>query len=458
MGLTRKQMLSVMGAAAAAPLLSGASKPRVIRRDVCVLGGGSAGTYAAVRLGDLGRSVVVVEALDRLGGHTETYHDPATGSTIDIGVVVFEDEPVVRDYFGRFDVGLARIADGGGGGGTTAYVDFRTGRPVDYTPAPPVALPAYFQEISRFGPIDTFFDLPDPVPAELVAPFADFVAKHDFGSVAPLVFNYGQGIGDVLGLPALYAINTFGLGVTRNILNGSFLTTAARDNSLIYERATAKLGEDVLLSTRALRIERSRSGVRVWVTGPGGPQVIEAKKLLVTIPPLVRTLGAVDLDSTERSVFGTFVSGAYYTSVVRLSGLPAGVGLDNVAAGTPYQLPPLPGIYSVAPTAVPGLYNVKYGSPSPLPDAVVRREIRAGIERVARSGTYPVRFEGFAVYKSHTPFELHVGPRDIAGGFYRRLNALQGRNHTYWSGAAWHSHNSTRIWTGLERLLPSIGA
>ncbi|WP_250031434.1 FAD-dependent oxidoreductase [Paractinoplanes maris] len=458
MGLTRKQMLSVMGAAAAAPLLSGASKPRVIKRDVCVLGGGSAGTYAAVRLGELGSSVVVVEANDRLGGHTETYHDPATGGTIDFGVVVFEDEPLVRDYFGKFDVDLVRIAEGGGGGGTTTYVDFRTGRTVDYNQPPPVALPAYFQDISRFGPIDTVIDLPDPVPAELVAPFADYVAKHDFGSVVPFVFNYGQGIGDVLGLPALYAINTFGLGVTRNILNASYLTTAARDNSLIYERATDRLGDDALLSTRALRIERSRSGVRVWVTGPGGPSVIEARKLLITIPPLVRNLGAVDLDNTERAVFGKFVSGAYYTSVVRLSGLPAGVGLDNVAAETPYQLPPLPGLYSVAPTAVPGLYNVKYGSPAPLADAVVRREIRAGIERVAAAGTYPVRFEGFAVYKSHTPFELHVGPRDIAGGFYRRLNALQGRNSTYWSGAAWHSHNSTRIWTGLERLLPSIGA
>ena len=134
------------------------------------------------------------------------------------------------------------------------------------------------------------------------------------------------------------------------------------------------------------------------------------------------------------------------------------MGLDNAAPETPFHLPPLPGLYMVAPSAVPGLYSVKYGRPSPLPDAVVRREIRAGIERVAAAGTYPVRFEGFATYAGHVPFELKVGPRDIAGGFYRRLNALQGRNRTYWSGAAWHSHNSARIWVGLERLLPSIAA
>jgi hypothetical protein len=453
MGLTRKQMLSVIGAAAAAPLFpQTAGKPRVIRRDVCVLGGGSAGTYAAVRLGDLGRSVVVVEAKDRLGGHTETYHDPATGGTIDIGVVVLEDEPVVRHHFGRFGVELTSLA-GGGDGGTTTYVDFRTGKTVDYTPVAPSALPAYYQEISRFGPIDTIHDLPDPVPAELVAPFGDFVAKHDLGSIVPLAFAYGQGIGDLLGMPAFYGINLFGQGVVGKLLGGGYVTTAAGDNSLLYERATDYLGDNVLLSTRAERIERTRSGVRVLVNGPQGPQLIEARKLVVTVPPLVRNLGAVDLDGTERSLLGKFSSGAYYTAVVRLSGLPAGVGLNNVAAETPFNLPPLPGLYMVGPSPIPGLYNVKYGSLTPLPDAVVRREIQAGIERVAAAGTYPVKFEGFAAYSGHVPFELHVGPRDIAGGFYKRLNALQGRNNTYWSGAAWHAQNSARIWVGLETML-----
>jgi hypothetical protein len=463
-------MLGLMGATAAGSVAAslGSSGPAaargteadmtgapVIRRDVCVIGGGSAGTYAALRLGDLGRSVVVVEAQDRLGGHTETYHDPATGGTVDIGVIVFEDNPLVRNHFGRFGIDLVPI---GGFGAQTRYVDFRTGRPVDYAPPPPVALPAYLELISRYGPIDTFFDLPDPVPAELVAPFADFVAQHDLGSVVPLVFNYGQGLGNILELPALYPINTFGQGVVRNILGGTFLTTAAHDNSLLYERATAHLGDDALLASQVLLVNRSASGVRVLVATPDGPRLILAGKLLVTCPPLLRTFAGFDLDAVERSLFAQFVSGAYYTGVARLSGLPDGVSLDNVAADTPYHLPPLPGLYGVGPTGIPGLYNVKYGSPAPLPEAVVRRDIRTEIERVARAGTYPVVFEELEVFAAHVPFELHVSPKAIAGGFYRRLNGLQGRNRTYYSGAAFHSHNSTRIWTGLEALLPSIAA
>jgi hypothetical protein len=468
-GLTRKRMLGLMGATAAgsvaASLTSSAADAstrgtaadiadaHVSRRDVCVIGGGSAGTYAAVRLGDLGKSVVVVEAKDRLGGHTETYHDPVTGGTVDIGVIVFEDEPLVRNYFGRFGVDLTPI---GGFGSTTTYVDFRTGRPVDYTPPPPAALPAYYDLISKFGPIDTVLNLPDPVPHDLVAPFADFVKKYDVGSVVPLVFNYGQGIGNILDLPALYSINTFGQGVVRNILGGSFLTTAAHDNSLLYERATAHLGDDALLDSQVLRVDRSATGVQVLVATPDGPRLIRAGKLVMTGPPLLRNFAGFDLDAGERSVFGQFISGAYYTGVVRLSGLPAGASLANAAAGTPYHLPPLPGLYGVSPTGIPGLYNVKYGSPSPLPDAVVRRNIRTDIERVAKAGTYPVVFDDLEVFSSHTPFELHVTPQAIAGGFYRRLNALQGHNRTYYSGAAFHSHNSTRIWEGLEGLLPSI--
>src|SRR3712207_1158099 len=126
--MTRKRMLGLMGATAAGSVAaslssSGASASSstadpagvgVIRRDVCVIGGGSAGTYAAVRLGDLGRSVVVVEKQDRLGGHTETYHDPETGGTVDIGVIVFENNPLVRAHFDRFGVALEPASFGGG--------------------------------------------------------------------------------------------------------------------------------------------------------------------------------------------------------------------------------------------------------------------------------------------------------------------------------------------------------
>lgn len=47
----------------------------IIERDVVIIGGGSAGTYSAVRLKDMGKSVTVIEKDVILGGHTDTYSE-----------------------------------------------------------------------------------------------------------------------------------------------------------------------------------------------------------------------------------------------------------------------------------------------------------------------------------------------------------------------------------------------
>ncbi|MBE3042299.1 NAD(P)/FAD-dependent oxidoreductase, partial [Candidatus Bathyarchaeota archaeon] len=114
------------------PLLAAASaggEPRgsVLERDVCIIGGGASGTYAAVRLADEGYSVAVIEKEDHLGGHTVTYTDPDTGTPLNMGVVVFHDTPVVRDYFGRLGVGLQDEVQRGGG---IEHYDFSTGNAV----------------------------------------------------------------------------------------------------------------------------------------------------------------------------------------------------------------------------------------------------------------------------------------------------------------------------------------
>ena len=77
---------------------------QVITKNVSIIGGGSSGTYSAIRLRDSGKSVVVVEATDRLGGHTQTYIDPVTSIPIDYGVEVFHPFDVVYNYFARLNV------------------------------------------------------------------------------------------------------------------------------------------------------------------------------------------------------------------------------------------------------------------------------------------------------------------------------------------------------------------
>lgn len=115
-------MFSLLAVLAILPFASGSTSytingnkydvDEVITRDITILGGGSGGTYSAIRLNDLGKSVAVVEASGRLGGNTETYTDPGTGTTIEIGVTFFHNFTVVTDYFARLGVALT-IAQAG---------------------------------------------------------------------------------------------------------------------------------------------------------------------------------------------------------------------------------------------------------------------------------------------------------------------------------------------------------
>src|SRR5450432_843254 len=140
MRLRRRSVLKFLSVSAAGVAATGMGAQRafaeecrddrreVIERDVCVIGGGSSGTYSAVSLKDAGKSVVVVERKLRLGGHTETYVDPATGIPTDYGVVVFNDTPVVEAYFARLGVTPFAISPASFGGPTVNF-DLRTGKP-----------------------------------------------------------------------------------------------------------------------------------------------------------------------------------------------------------------------------------------------------------------------------------------------------------------------------------------
>jgi hypothetical protein len=462
MRLTRRQALKTLagtGAAVTAASLGGITPAKaavgdVIERDVCIIGGGSAGTYTAVRLRDLGRSVVVVEHKDRLGGHCETYTDPATGLTTDIGVIIFPDLPVVRRYFGRFGVTLATAHLGGG---PATYADFRTGQVVSgYTPPVPAALPAYLGILEQYSYLTKGFYLPDPVPAALLQPFGEFVVANGLGSIVHLVAEYAQGLNGILRLPALYVLKNFSLDVVENILAGSFLSTPDHDNSALYLAATAFLGQDVLLSTTVVAARRGDSGVQLSAVGPSGPVTIRARKIVITIPPLPSALAAFDPDAMELSLFRRFRQGNYYASLLRLPGVPDDTSVQNIGADTPYNVAPLPGIYMVSPSSVPGLFNAPFASNVPLSDLQAQASILEGLGRLQAAGTIPATRPSFADYSSHTPFELTVAAEDIAAGFYSSLYGLQGRRSTYWNGATFQAHNSALIWQFTEALLPTI--
>ncbi|GAB2583611.1 hypothetical protein GCM10027066_26190 [Dyella jejuensis] len=431
---------------------------QVIERDVCVIGGGSAGTYLSVRLGDFGKSVVLLESTDHLGGHAQTYMVPGSGIPIDVGVVDFEQTPVVLNYFNRFGIAYG---PGAAPGGSSAYIDLRTGLPLaNYTPPSAAAigeaLENYYQILTSTYPyLDDGFQLPDPVPQELVEPFSSFVTNHGLQALVPTIFAYGQGAGNLLQDPALYVLKLFGLNVVSAILGGGFLNLQGGTVQL-YSAATQYLGSNVVFNAQLRCIDRSGAQIKVAADTPAGPVTIHCNKLVWAAPPTLSNLAPVDLDVTEASVFGKLQSKCYAVGLASISGLPEGLSINNLAPDTPYNLPPLPGIYILEAT-VPWLYLALFGSENPLGAADIEMRIARQVASLAQAGTYPAAsFEGFQLFSNHTPFLIGVSGADIAAGFYTRMNALQGYRNTYYNSAAFQTNDSSLIWQFTEQLLPQI--
>lgn len=212
----------------------------IITRDVVVIGGGSGGTYAATRLSQLGQSVVLVEKNSLLGGMTNTYTVPNSGVKVDYGVIFFHNNPIVQNYFDYYNIPLSPLSFTPSG--TTYNVDFSTGKVVPNYPGNQtesfLALGAYVAQLEKYPYLTTGYDLPDPVPEDLLIPFKDFAAKYNLGPMVSYA-QVGGGYADLLEQATLYTIKLLGPDLIQSLLTG-LLSTAAHDNSAIYEAATSK--------------------------------------------------------------------------------------------------------------------------------------------------------------------------------------------------------------------------
>lgn len=70
--------------------------------DVVVIGAGAAGLAAAARLAEAGRSVLVLEARDRVGGRIDTRHEPGLNAPVELGAeFVHGRAPLIHKWANR---------------------------------------------------------------------------------------------------------------------------------------------------------------------------------------------------------------------------------------------------------------------------------------------------------------------------------------------------------------------
>lgn len=424
------------------------SQGEVLVRDVCIIGGGSAGTYAAIRLQQSNKSVIVVEKSDHLGGHTETFTDPTTGKAVDYGVQSFEETTISTAYFQHLGIGWE-----GGSPATRQKIDLDAGKLVgEPTESHPNATATrdYVDLLRNNYPyLDTGFSLPNPVPEDLVIPFQDFIQRHNLSSAVDSIAAFNIDMGDWLAFPAIYSMKYAGEAAMQR----SLVHIKGKNNSALYGAAQKRLGGDTLLSTQVVQVSRDRESTQLVVDTPSGRQQIRAKKLIMTIPPLVNDLQQfMDLHPQELDLFRQFEHGYLYTGLVRVDGFPSDITRYmnwGTAAGGRLKLPAL---YVVSQTVVPGMMVVHFGSDVPLRDEEVQEQVVEQLLRFRQAGVYISQPE-IVIMKSHAPYELRVSPPAILDGFYNNLNSLQGYQGTFWTGAAFETHDSQQIWKFTEQLI-----
>ncbi|RDW93050.1 amine oxidase, flavin-containing superfamily [Aspergillus mulundensis] len=441
----------------------------VITRDVAIIGGGASGTYAAIRLRELGRSVALIEQRDELGGHTHTYYDAA--APIDYGVWIYTNNTDMERFFAHFNIPLVAEILNGDPAYTRRY-DFRTGEAVAALGGNIIdALTRYVGILLQHPYLAGGFDLPDPVPEDLLLSFGDLIEKYDLGAAVDMITQFDQGFAEnILDYPSIYILKYLDLAVIQGIQFG-FSRPASRANQDLYKAAEAELGEDALLGSTVARIQRQddkgtsahhkdtnahhkgTSAHHIVVDTPSGKQRIIANKVIVAIPPLLENLDGFDLDDRESDIFSRFQYSSYYGSVVNVTGLPRQLQIFNKATDTPYHVADLPGTFTFNPTAVEGIHTGFFGGGAgSLPEDQARQGIIDNLLALRNAG-YPVSEPEIIALRSHTPFGLHVSAEEIAGGFYRDLYGLQGYRGMYYTGAAFHAHNSAELWEFTERVL-----
>lgn len=252
----------------------------------------------------------------------------------------------------------------------------------------------------------------------------------------------------------------FGTGLITNLATG-FLATSNHDNSALYRAAETELlaRKSLLLSSQVSQMSRSAYGIKASIMTPKGPKIVIAKQVLITIPPKLPLLTGFDLSTDEKSLFSKFNNSAYYTGLIRNHGLPDNTSFVAALPDSEYFLPRMPSLYALRGTGLPGLVDVKFGSSSILSDAEVKAAVEASIKSLGTSEVVPGAGSQdieWVAYKSHSPFELTVSVQEIQSGFYKKLYALQGPRATWWTGAAFHTHDSSLLWEFTEGIVQKI--
>lgn len=270
---------------------------------------------------------------------------------------------------------------------------------------------------------------------DLGMPFKDWLAKYKLSAFREIFANlfiaYGYGVMD--DLPAAYALKFFDsvhlhTGID-TIIGQNKKTTRVFENGWqsLWERAVEHWHLDVRLGATITEVTRSPTGVQVvYEDAEGG--VREDFDWMVLACPLDHSLGFMDATAEETTLFNQIEYYDYYVTAAKLNDVP-----DVSTFLYPYSRRFTPGwptiFYPPVPEDVHDVFVFySYGDAETTVDTV-RENLRTVIGHPKFAG----ELEEFLITHKWRYFP-HVSPAAMQGGFYDKLDAMQGRWRTWYTG------------------------
>ncbi|KAL6915273.1 hypothetical protein ACHAP8_010561 [Fusarium lateritium] len=446
------------------------AKPKPVHHDVdiAIIGGGATGAYAAVRLReDYGKSVLVIEKENKLGGHVHAYQPDGGDRPINYGVQAYLSRENTKAFFKRFDVGLIDPDPESGFNLLfgTKDIDFSTGKNVDVDYGlinSTVALIEYAALATKYQPwFENGYFKKGKIPEDLLLPFGEFLNKHSLGS-SLAVLRTLIWLSDAVNTPTWFVMAVVGqpqlAALGFGLAGPSFKYPETYSSETLYDRVLELMRDDVLLESTVVSSGRKAKGVDLVVQTPNGKKYVKAKKLLVAATPSPDNTDAWDLDSNEKSIFSKFSWETLYVSVVGKTNLPSDVtGIRNAWDNqSNFYLPQGNFVDAYTRADDKDLWTTRVLGRATLTAQKAKSMIKQVFSKVDAAGTYDVTDPDILAFASHGLTVPKVTPKELAAGFYQKLYALQGRRNTFWTGLTWAPDYTPILWDFTEKLFPQI--
>lgn len=395
---------------------------------ICIIGGGPAGISAGHYLEQAGyHNYTILEADDRVGG--KTYSPHPRGKSIEMGSIMG-----VPSYDTMDELDQAAGVDHIGPGGLDKY-DYRRPDGRLYHPIGGANMWKGIRILFQLKKFEHILQTRYPgydvnghrtLYPDLALPFRDFLAMHGLSALEFLYqlpfTSFGYGYFDVV--PAAYVLKYLDIPTARSFAAADLWTWQDGTQS-VFVALNETLEHPARLNSPVTAVRRLDDVVEVTT-----PEGTSAYDTLIVTSPLDRFVDYADADGDETAYFSRILHNDYITHAVMLRNPP-----DRSAFVPGNMVPGRLGHIMVFYNRYPGerdqpivTYALRnYPGRPTLSVPETRRRVLGDLESWGLSVKDVIDEQDWYYFP-------HLSSKDYAAGWYQKVEAMQGRRHTYYAG------------------------